>query len=36
MHKVLRISWFFISLGIPPKIRFGGYNEGEILQLGFG
>ena len=32
IHKVLRISWLFVSLGIPPKIRFDGQN-GEISKL---
>ena len=29
MHKVLQFSWLFVSLGIPPKIRFDGQNGGN-------
>ena len=29
-HFMLRISWLFVSLGIPPKIRFDGQNGGNI------
>ena len=28
--KVLRRGGFFVSLGIPPKIRFDGQNGGNI------
>ena len=27
---MLRIGWLFVSLGIPPKIRFDGQNGGNI------